>query len=74
MTRKQNGLGLTLAVVAACAGLLLVLIALITRTDGGEANPAVGFPIVMAGLVVLATVGALAWRAASKKKTSSGSR
>lgn len=74
MTRKQNGLGLTVVVAAGCLALLLLLIALITRTDGEEADPAVGFPLVMGGLIVLATLGALGWRAASKKRESSDTR
>jgi hypothetical protein len=74
MTDKQNGLGLTAVVVAGCLGLLLLVIALVARTDGEQVNPALGFPLVMAGVVVLATALALGWRAVSKRKQSSGSR
>lgn len=75
MTRKQNGLGLTAAVVAGCLGLLLLVIALIARTEDSEqVNPALGFPLVMAAVIVLATALALGWRAVSKNKESSGSR
>lgn len=70
MTDKRNGLGLTLAVVAGCLALLLLVIALITQVSAEETNPALGFPLVMGGLIVLATLAALGWRAASKKKTS----
>ena len=71
MSDKQNGLGLAAAVVAGCLGLLLLVIALIPRTSAEEADPARGFPLIMAGLIVLATAAALGWRAASKKKESS---
>ena len=74
MSDKQNGLGLTLAVVAGCLGLLLLVILLITQVSAQEADPALGFPLVMGALIVLATAAALGWRAASKKKDSSDSR
>jgi Kef-type K+ transport system membrane component KefB len=75
MTDRQNGLGLTAAVGAGCLGLLLLVIALIARTEDSEqVNPALGFPLIMAGVVVLATALALGWRAVSKKKQSSDSR
>ena len=70
MTRKQNGLGLTLAVVGGCLALLLVLIALATRGGAEDDNPALGFPVVIGGLIVVATLVALVWRAATKKSHS----
>lgn len=71
MTRKQNGLGLTLAVVGGCLALLLLLIALATRDGAADDNPALGFPIVLGALVVIATLVALGWRAVAKKKSHS---
>lgn len=71
MTRKQNGLGLTLAVVGFCLALLLLLIALATRDGASDDSAAVGFPIVLGGLVVLGTLLALGWRAATKGKSHS---
>ena len=71
MTRKQNGVALTLTVVAGCLGLLLLLIGLATRSGAQDDNPAVGFPIVLGGLIVVATLVALGWRAATKKKSHS---
>ena len=70
MTRKQNGLGLTLAVAGGCIALLLLLIALATRSGASDDNPAVGFPIVIGGLIVVATLVALGWRAVNRKSHS----
>lgn len=70
MTRKQNGLGLALTVAAACLALLLLLIALTTRTSGDETNPAVGFPVILGGLAVVAILFAVVWRAVHRKKSS----
>ena len=70
MTRKQNGLGLTLAVVGGCLALLLLIIGLTTRDGAQDDNPALGFPIVLGGLIVVATLVALGWRAATKKSHS----
>lgn len=67
MTRKQNGLGLTLAVAGGCLALLLLLIALATRSGASDDNPAVGFPIVIGALIVVATLVALGWRAVNNK-------
>lgn len=74
MSDNRNGLGLTIAIAAGCLALLLLVIALITQVGAEDTNPAIGFPLVMGGLIVLATAGALGWRAASKKKESSDSR
>lgn len=74
MSDKRHGLGLTLTVAAGCLALLLLVIALIDRAGAGDTSPAIGFPLIMLGLIVLATVAALGWRAASKQKSSSGSR
>jgi hypothetical protein len=70
MTRKQNGLGLTLAVAGGCLALLLVVIALVTRDSASDDSAAIGFPVVIVGLIVLATVLALGWRAVSKRSHS----
>ena len=70
MSRKQNGLGLALAVAGGCLALLLLLIALATRSGASDDNPAAGFPIVVGGLIVIATLVALGWRAVSKKSHS----
>lgn len=71
MTRKQNGLGLTLAIVAGCVALLLLLIGLASRSGAEDDSAAAGFPIVLVGLVVVATLVALGWRAATRRKTPS---
>lgn len=70
MTRKQNGLGLAAAVAAGCLALLLLLIALATRTDAQDTDPALGFPLVLGGLIVVATLVALAWRAVTRRSRS----
>ena len=70
MTRKQNGLGLAAAVAAGCLVLLLLLIALATRSGAQDDNPAIGFPIVLGGLVVVATLVALVWRAVTRRSHS----
>ncbi len=56
------------AVIAGCLGLLLALIALATRQGAADDNPAVGFPIVLVVLAVVAVVTALVWKAVSRKK------
>lgn len=70
LTRKQNGLGLTLAVVGGCLALLLVVLALVTRDDASDDSAAIGFPVVIVGLIVVATLFALGWRALSKRSHS----
>ena len=59
------------ATVLGCLALLLALIALASRDGASDDNAAVGFPIVLAGLAVIAVVVALVWRAVSRKKSSS---
>ncbi len=71
MTRKQNGLALTLAVVGGCLALLLLLIALATRSGASDDSAAAGFPLVLGGLVVVGTLVALGWRAVTKGKSTS---
>ncbi len=56
------------AVIAGCLALLLVLIALASRSGAADDNPAMGFPIVLAVLAVVGVVTALVWRAVSRKK------
>ena len=70
MTRKQNGLGLALAVIGGCLGLLLLIIGLTTRSGAQDDSAAVGFPIVLGGLVVVATLVALGWRAVTRRSHS----
>ena len=69
MTRQQNGLGLTALVAGGCLALLLVLIALATRSGAEDDSAAGGFPIVLVGLVVLGTLLALGWRAVTKRRS-----
>ena len=71
MTRKQNGLALTLAVVGGCLALLLLLIGLATRSGAEDDSAAAGFPLVIGGLIVVGTLVALGWRAATRSKSSS---
>lgn len=58
-----------IAVIAACALLFLALIALAVFGPNEAPNPAVGFPIVLAVLAVVAVVGALIWRSKSRRKS-----
>lgn len=71
MTRKQDGLGLTALVAAGCIALLVVLIALATRDGAGDDSAAAGFPLVLGGLVVLGTLLAVGWRAATRRRAPS---
>lgn len=70
MARKQNGLGLTLAVVGGCLALLVVIIGLVTRDGASDDSAASGFPVVIVGLIVVATLFALGWRAVSQRSHS----
>jgi hypothetical protein len=70
MEEKNRRLLTPALVIGGCVALLLVLIALTTRDGSGDDSAAIGFPIVLAGLAVLAVVGGLVWKAVSK----SGSR
>lgn len=71
MNRRQNGLALTLAVVGGCLALLLLLIALATRSGAGDDSAAAGFPIVIGGLIVVGTLLAVGWRALTRRKSPS---
>jgi len=55
-------------VIAGCIALLLVLIALTTRSGASDDSAAIGFPIVLGVLAVVAVVAAAVWKAVSKKK------
>lgn len=66
MSRRQHGLGLALAVIGGCLVLLLLLIGLATRSGDGDDSAAAGFPIVLGGLIVVATLLALGWRAVTR--------
>ena len=70
MENKNRRLVTPIAVIAGCLALLLVLIVLASRTDGDDVNPAVGFPIVLVVLAVLAGITAVVWRAVARKKSS----
>ncbi len=71
MKETNRRLIVPIATVAGCLGLLLALIALVSRSGASDDNPAIGFPIVLAGLAVVAVAFALVWRAVSRKKSSS---
>jgi hypothetical protein len=60
--------------VLGCLVLLLVVIGLASRSGSSDDSAAIGFPIVLAGLAVLAVVFAFVWKAVSKGKSSSGQR
>jgi hypothetical protein len=68
MARQQHGLAL--AVVGGCLALLLLVIALATRSGAQDDSAAAGFPIVLGGLVVVATLVALGWRAVTRRSHS----
>jgi hypothetical protein len=55
-------------VIAGCIALLLVLIVLASRSGSGDDSAAIGFPIVLGGLAVVAVVTAVVWKALSRKK------
>ena len=57
------------AVIGGCLALLIFVIVLAGMSEAPDRNPAVGFPIVLAVLAVLAVVGALVWRAVSRRKS-----
>ncbi len=70
--KEQNRRLLTPAlVIVGCIGLLLAVIALASRSGSGDDSAAIGFPIVLVGLAVVAVVSMFVWKAASKKKSHS---
>lgn len=69
MSDNRNGLAVTLAVVGGCLAFFLVIVFLLVGRGEQEANPAVGFPIVLIVLTVVAVVAALVWRAVSRKRS-----
>ena len=69
MSDNRNGLAVTLAVVGGCLGLFLVIVLMLATGGEEDANPAVGFPIVLVGLAVVAVVTALVWRVVSRKRS-----
>jgi len=56
-------------VIGGCIALLLVLIALASRSGSGDDSAAIGFPVVLGVLAVAAVVFALVWKAISSKKS-----
>jgi len=56
-------------VIAGCLALLLVVIALASRSGSSDDSAAIGFPIILGVLAVVAVVGAVIWRAVSRKKS-----
>jgi uncharacterized membrane protein len=56
-------------VIAGCIALLLVLIALASRSGSGDDSAAIGFPIVLAVLAVVAVLVGFVWKAVSRKKS-----
>jgi hypothetical protein len=70
MKEKNRRLVTPALVIGGCVALVLVLIALATRSGSGDDSAAIGFPIVLVGLAVLAVVGAFVWKAVSKSGSS----
>lgn len=66
MEEKNRRLLTPALVIVGCVTLLLVVIALASRSGSGDDSAAIGFPIVLAGLAVLAVVASLVWKAVSK--------
>jgi hypothetical protein len=68
--KEQNRRLLTPAlVIAGCVALLLVVIALATRSGSSDDSAAIGFPIVLVVLAVVSVVGMFVWKAVSKNKS-----
>ncbi|MDP9392205.1 MAG: hypothetical protein M3P31_03425 [Actinomycetota bacterium] len=68
MKEKNRRLLTPALVIAGCIALLVVLIGLASRSGSGDDSAAIGFPIVLVVLAVIAVVGAFVWKAVSKKK------
>ena len=65
---KSNQRLLTPALVfVGCLALLLLVIGLASRSGSGDDSAAIGFPIILGVLAVVAVVGMLVWKAVSKK-------
>ncbi len=70
MSDKRNrGLGVPLAVIGGCVAFFALLLVLLSRNRSSDDNPALGFPIVLVVLAVVATVVAVVWRLASRKRS-----
>jgi membrane protein implicated in regulation of membrane protease activity len=69
MNDTNRRLGTPIAVISACAVLFLGLIALAVFGPNEAPNPALGFPIVLGVLAVVAVLGAVAWRSMSRRKS-----
>ena len=67
--KQQNQRLLTPAlVIVGCIALLLLVIGLASRGGSGDDSAAIGFPIILGVLAVVAVVGMFVWKAVSKKK------
>lgn len=71
MEDKNRRLLTPIAVIAGCALLFLAVIALAVLGPDAAPNPAVGFPVIMGVLFVVAVVGSLVWRSVSRRKSDS---
>ena len=67
--KEQNRRLLTPAlVIVGCIALLLVVIGLAARDGAADDSAAIGFPIILVVLAVVATVSAVVWKAVAKKR------
>ena len=67
--KSQNQRLLTPALVfVGCLALLLLIIGLASRGGSGDDSAAIGFPIILGVLAVVAVVAGAVWKAVSKKK------
>lgn len=71
MDEKKRRLLTPTAVIAGCALLFLALIALAVFGPNAAPNPAVGFPVILVVLAVVAVVGSLVWRSVSRRNSDS---
>jgi hypothetical protein len=66
----RGGVGVPLAVIGGCAAFFAAILLLLGLNGNDDENTAaVGFPIILGVLAVVAVVGALVWRAVSRKRS-----